>query len=194
MPSSSHGSTPSHHPTHTTFAFLRKGILTTACPGQRVLNIETLPSGKSFSNRICFVDVSLESIGTIFRTGQSSNRNLVPFAFWKSIAQMSQCLGSLLVLKTDSLFATARVAGLLPPRSVAVQDSSSLAGTDPGGRGWVLMTRRPGRLIGTERPARSAQRKFLCDNLQGIQVSGGKGCLDHIYQGCQRCARGAPRA
>jgi hypothetical protein len=97
MLSSSYGSTPPQHPTHNVRFSIEtiEKILSTACPGRSVLKIESLPSGKSFNNRIYFIDVSqqdrhaaegrdadvtennpetkpcLESLGTIFRTRQS---------------------------------------------------------------------------------------------------------------------------
>jgi hypothetical protein len=59
---SGHGSTPPHHPTHNVrfSSETIHTIISTACPGQSLLSIETLPSGKSFNNRIYFVDVGLK--------------------------------------------------------------------------------------------------------------------------------------
>jgi hypothetical protein len=133
-----------------------------------------LPSAKSFNNRIYFVDVSLKDRdaldergsdreegaqkqsmvlkvwGQFFGPDKSSNRNLVSFAFWKSIAQMSQCLSSLLVLKTDSPFATTQVLDCFRQGLSQYRIPHLERGADAGGRGWVLMTGRPGRLIRVE--------------------------------------------
>jgi hypothetical protein len=41
-------------------------------------------------------------------------------------------------------------AKLFTPKTVSIEDYSHLPGAETGGRGWVLMTRRLGRLLGVE--------------------------------------------
>jgi hypothetical protein len=176
MSASGHGSTPPHHPTYNVRFSPEtiKGILTIACPVQRVLNIETLPSGKSFNNRLYFVDVGLKDRDAPDERSSSDSGDSVQkqsmvlkvsgqFFGPDKVQNEISCL--LLLEKHRPDVPVPRIvawsedgltircyasAGLFPPMSVSVQDPSSRPGIDIGGRGWVLMTRRPGRLIRVE--------------------------------------------
>jgi hypothetical protein len=162
---SGNGSTPPHHPTynvHFSAATIRE-IVSAACPAQSLLSFEPLPSGKSFNNRIYFLEVEnndaeaqkqslvLKVSGQFFGPDKVQNEVSCLMLLDKHCPNVP--VPRVIAWSEDGF--TIRCSGRLdsPQMSklTSVHDSSLPAvAADTGGRGWVLMTRRPGRLLRVE--------------------------------------------
>ena len=173
---SGHGSTPPHHPTHNVHFSpgTIQAIVSTACPGQNVLNIESLPSGKSFNNRIYFVDVTPPTHHALDKLDRDAGEGAqkqglvlkVSGQFFGPDKAQNEVSCLLLLEKHCPDVPAPRVIawsedGVSIRRSswstrpqtqkpASVRDYSRAAGTDTCGRGWVMMTRQPGRVIDVE--------------------------------------------